>query len=446
MSERELLTGWGRTAPTAAQVSRLSADQIPTAVSAAGPRGVIARGLGRSYGDVAQNAGGGVLVTEPGGVDVDHDRRTARIGAGTSLHDVLRTLLPLGYFVPVTPGTRFVTLGGAVACDVHGKNHHRVGSLGNHIVELDLVTADGAQRTISPTQEPELFWATVGGLGLTGVITSVVLELVPVESGYMRVDTERLADLDAVMDRIQAADRTATHSVAWIDTMAKGRSLGRSVLSLGEHATRADLTGRLRDEPLPSPGQPRLAAPALMPPGVVSRATVRAFNELWFRKAPRHRVGEVQPIAPFFYPLDGVDHWSRLYGARGCVQYQFVLPDPESGRLAVLLERVSADPAVTFLAVLKRFGPGNRGLLSFPTAGWTLAVDIPVRSGLAPMLQEWDREVADAGGRVYLAKDSRLSQSMFDQMYPRAAEFRAVRRAIDPHWRFRSDLSRRLDL
>ncbi|HQR27793.1 MAG TPA: FAD-binding oxidoreductase [Nocardioides sp.] len=446
MSDRELLTGWGCTAATAARVVRATPDRVAEELRTAGSRGVIARGLGRSYGDVAQNAGGVVLLPAPGSVRIDHETQQVTVGAGTSLHDLMRVLLPEGYFVPVTPGTRFVTLGGAIACDVHGKNHHRAGSLGDHVVSLDLVLPDGSAVTVGPQQDPDLYWATVGGLGLTGIVTSVVLSLLRVESGWMRVDTDRLPDLDAVMDAITASDRDTTYSVAWIDTLARGRALGRSVLTRGEHARWEELTGRAVREPVPLPGDPRLGAPGLVPPHLVSRPTVRAFNELWFRKAPRQRKDELQTIASFFHPLDGVAHWNRLYGRQGFLQYQCVLPDPEGGRLARILERISAAGHASFLAVLKRFGPGNPGPLSFPTVGWTLALDLPVGAGLVPLLAELDREVVGAGGRIYLAKDSRLPGALLEQMYPRLDEFRAVRARVDPTGVLRSDLSRRLDL
>ena len=441
-----MLTGWGGTSATAARMVTSTPAELRSRIAGAGPRGLLARGLGRSYGDVAQNAGGDVLLPLPPEIEIDAAAGLARVGAGTSFHELMRALIPAGFFVPVTPGTRFVTIGGALACDVHGKNHHRAGSLGDHVERLDLVTADGILRTLEPERDADLFWATIGGLGLTGVITSVVLRLLPVASGYMSVDTERLADLDAVMDRISTSDATSTYSVAWIDTLARGRSLGRSVLTRGEHAVLDQLGDRAHRNPFVVPGDPRLDVPDVVPRSVISRVSVRAFNELWFRKAPRRRQGEIQTISSFFHPLDAVGHWNRLYGHRGFLQYQFVLPDPEEGRLARMLERISAAGHPSFLAVLKRFGPGNAGLLSFPTSGWTLALDTPNASGLQPLLAELDRDVVAAGGRVYLAKDSRLAPSTLAAMYPRLAEFRAVRERVDPGRVFQSDLSRRLDL
>lgn len=441
-----MVSGWGRTAATAAHVVHADPDDVAAVIRAAGPRGLIARGLGRSYGDPAQNAGGTVLAPLPGEIRVDAEAGLARVSGGTSLHGLMQSLIPQGFFVPVTPGTRFVTVGGAIACDVHGKNHHQVGSFGDHVVELDLVLADGTLRTVGPDREPELYWATVGGMGLTGVITSVLLRLKPIETGYLRVDTERLPDLDAVMARIEASDAETSYSVAWIDTAARGRAMGRSVLTRGEFARRDELTGAAARHPRTVPGDPRVAAPPVVPPHLVSAPTVRAFNELWFRKAPRRRTGELQTVATFFHPLDGVRDWNRLYGRPGFVQYQLVLPDPEDGRLARILERIATSGHPSFLAVLKRFGPGNPGLLSFPTAGWTLAVDFPAGRGLGDLLMRLDAEVVEAGGRLYLAKDARATATLVAATYPRLDRFREVRAEVDPDRRFQSDLSRRLDL
>jgi decaprenylphospho-beta-D-ribofuranose 2-oxidase len=442
------LTGWGRTAPTTARLVTGGPRSLPGIVANAGPRGLIARGLGRSYGDAAQNAGGAVVGPLPSRMELEVDAAggpVVHVSAGTSIHEMIRALVPAGHFVPVTPGTRYVTVGGAVAADVHGKNHHRDGCFGSHVVSLDLLTADGSVRTIGPDREPELFWATVGGMGLTGVILAAVVRVYAVESGFMRVQTERLGDIGTVMARMREADREATHSVAWVDTLATGRHLGRSVLSLGEHAT-AEEVGSGRRDRWKLPGAPLVSAPPMAPPHLVSRPTIRAFNEFWFRKAPRHREGEVQSIAAFFHPLDTVKGWNRLYGPGGFLQYQFVLPDAAESELPVVLERIAEAGHPSFLSVLKRFGPGNQAPLSFPLQGWTLALDVPPHRQLGPLLRALDDLVVDCGGRVYLAKDSRLSPRTFARMYPRLDEFRRVRAEVDPHGVFCSDLSRRLQI
>lgn len=443
----EVLSGWGRTAPSAARVRRHAGPgAVAELMRDAGPRGLIARWLGRSYGDPAQNAGGVVLAPLPAVIDEPAADGTVRVSAGTSLHDLMRFLLPRGRFVPVTPGTRYVTIGGAIACDVHGKSHHVTGSFGDQVVSLDLVLPDGTLRTAGPEQGPELYWATVGGMGLTGVIVSAVLRTIAVETGYLDVTTQRLPDLDAVLAEMAGSDDDFTYSVAWIDTEARGGSLGRSVLSRGEHATRDQLSGAAARHPLAVPAAPRLTVPFAPPFSLVTGPTVRAFNEAWFRKAPQFREGEIQSVSAFFHPLDGVAHWNRLYGPHGFLQYQFVVPEDRADVVRRILEQVAGDRHTTFLAVLKRFGPGGSGWLSFPTAGWTLAVDAPTRPGLVGLLAHLDEQVAAAGGRIYLAKDARLRPELMATMYPRLPEFRELRERLDPHHRLQSDLSRRLNL
>jgi len=441
---RRELRGWGRTAPVVSETVSATAAEVPDLVRSAGPRGLTARGLGRSYGDAAQNAGGTVLLPIHGETRLVGDDVVA--AAGTSLHDLMRHLLPHGRFLPVTPGTRYVTVGGAIACDVHGKSHHRVGTFGAHVVAADLVTPDGETHRISPEAEPDLFWATTGGMGLTGVVTSATLRTIPVETGWVRVDTERHADLESLMQAMRACDADWTYTVAWVDTVSGGRALGRSVLTRGEHARADELDRRRSRTPYPLPGDPRVSAPALVPNGLVSRPTVRAFNELWFRKAPRHRTGELQSLATFFHPLDGVAEWNRLYGRAGFVQYQMVVPDDGEAVVHDAVRRLAGSGHASFLAVLKRFGPANDGLLSFPMAGWTLALDLPVRPGLAAVLDDLDARVVEAGGRVYLAKDARLAPGRFATMYPRAEEFARVRDRVDPGRILTSDLARRLGL
>ena len=444
MRERRALHGWGRTAPVLSTTVSVGAEQVSEVLRTAGPRGVVARGLGRSYGDAAQNAGGEVLLPLPGAIRMDGDHVVA--SGGTSLHDLMRFLLPRGRFLPVTPGTRYVTVGGAIACDVHGKSHHRVGTFGANVVSADLVTADGQTHTISPTDDPELFWATLGGMGLTGVIVSATLCTVAVETGWMRVDTERFGSLDALMSAMQDTDDDWSYSVAWVDTVSSGRALGRSVLSRGEHARLDELDPRRARTPYPLPGDPRIGAPAGVPNGLVSRPTVRAFNAAWYRKAPRHREDELQSLATFFHPLDGVRDWNRLYGPSGFVQYQLVVPDGAGEVVHEAVRRLAAGGHASFLAVLKRFGPANDGLLSFPIAGWTLALDLPARPGLGSVLDDLDTLVAEVGGRIYLAKDARLSARSFAAMYPRAEEFARVRDRVDPGRILASDLARRLGL
>jgi len=364
--------------------------------------------------------------------------------AGISLGELSELTVPLGWFAPVTPGTRHVTIGGAVASDVHGKNHHRDGSFSEHVLSLDLETPGRGRVTVTPEEEPELFRATAGGMGLTGVILEATIRLIGVPSPYMSVDRERASDLDDVMARMERGDASHRYSVAWIDCLARGRRLGRSVLIRGDHAPAEELR---RNGAFRGWRPPRVGSPPWVPSGLLNPLTVRAFNEAYFRRAPAEEHGRVEPLQPFFYPLDGVSNWNRMYGRHGFVQYQFVVPLGAEGALREALERLSAAGHGSFLAVLKLMGEGNGGPLSFPIAGWTLALDIPAEArGLAELLDGLDELVAGAGGRVFLAKDSRLRPDTLAAMYPELDRFRSVRGEVDPDGGMRSDLGRRLGL
>ena len=446
----ELLTGWSRTAPTAATVVSLTSEADADAVLArGGPRGVLARGLGRSYGDAAQNAGGTVIdgtsLARIHAVDVEHG--IVRCDAGLSLDDLVRAMLPFGWFVHVTPGTRQVTIGGALAADVHGKSHHFDGSFANHVESFTLHTPAGTAE-VTRDSDPELFWGTAGAMGLTGVIGQVTLRLLPVRTSMIRAENVRFPDLDAVMAAMTADDAEVRYSAAWIDCLAQGASLGRSILSRGDHAELDDLPAKLRRDPLHFPGPAKLSAPPWAPNGLLNRLSIAAFNELWFRVSPAlHGSHGVETISSFFHPLDGVRAWNRLYGSRGFLQYQYVVPNSEHEAVRKSIEMLSEARAASFLAVLKRFGPANPGPLSFPQPGWTLALDIPATvPGLDELLDRLDELVAEAGGRIYLAKDSRLRPELVPVMYPDLDRFAALRARVDPECMLQSDLQRRLGL
>ncbi|MGH9126411.1 MAG: FAD-binding oxidoreductase, partial [Acidimicrobiales bacterium] len=353
-----VLAGWGATAPSACQLQRPSTvAEAAAALARPSERGAIARGLGRSYGDAAQNSGGTVLATTGLDriLDVDLARETVTVEAGVSLDQLMRALAPLGLFPLVTPGTRQVTIGGAIAADIHGKNHHRDGSFAGHVEEMTIETPALGRLTVSAESHPDYFWCTAGGMGLTGLVLTARLRLQPIESTTMTVDTTRGRDLDEVMAAMVARDQDYRYSVAWVDSLARGRSLGRGVLTQGDHARADDLPAKLsRAERLALPAGARLAAPAWVPSGLLNRATVAAFNEAWFRRAPRRRHGELVPLGTFFHPLDGVVGWNRIYGRRGFVQYQFVVPDSAHDVVRGALETLGGARCPSFLTVLKR--------------------------------------------------------------------------------------------
>lgn len=449
---RATFAGWGRTGPTCAALVDVDRAGLPDAVGSLPARGGIVRGLGRSYGDPAQNAGGHVLrlAARDRHIVIDDEAGTVTAGGGVSIDALLDRLIPRGWFVPVTPGTRFVTVGGAIASDIHGKNHHRDGSFGAHVTRMTLLLADTSTIEVRPDEAPgndhELFWATIGGMGLTGIVVEATFRLLPIETSRMAVETHRIGDVDQIMTRMSESDADFRYSVAWIDLLATGRHLGRGVLTNGEHATVDRLDGD--DDPLRYDGRQLVGVPPLVPAGgVINRSTVAAFNELWYRKARRGvRIG-IESIPAYFHPLDLVGDWNRVYGRSGFLQYQFVVPFGAEETLRTVIDRISAARLPIFLTVLKRFGAGNRAPLSFPMGGWTLAIDVATdRAGLAPLLRQLDGLVLDAGGRHYLAKDFHMTPDDLRRGYPRLDEWREVRDRVDPTGVWASDLSRRLGL
>ncbi|SDP93165.1 decaprenylphospho-beta-D-ribofuranose 2-oxidase [Actinopolyspora xinjiangensis] len=445
-----MLTGWGRTAPTMAEVvSTPDVETIARVVREAGPRGLIARGLGRSYGDPSQNAGGTVIdMTALDRIHtIDVDNAVVDVDAGVSLDTLMRRLLPHGLWLPVLPGTRQVTVGGAIGADIHGKNHHSQGSFGSHVLSLDLLTADGEVRTLTPEGESaELFWATVGGMGMTGIIVRATIRLKRVETAYFVVDNIQTRNLDELLEHFtDGSDDDYVYSVAWFDSLARGDRMGRALLTRGNPATLNELPKKLRKNPLGFDAPQLMTAPPVFPNGLVNKYTITAFNEVWYRKAPT-KYGSVQNITQFFHPLDLVGEWNRVYGSNGFLQYQFMVPFGQEQMFRRSIDKISASGHVSFLNVLKTFGPGNAAPMSFPDEGWTLTVDIPVTPGLDRLCRDLDEMVLEAGGRLYLAKESRTTPEMIERMYPRIDEWRETRAAVDPEGIFRSDLARRLNL
>lgn len=452
-SEQRALTGWGRTAPTVATLVRATADELAAdgaLESLAGERGIIARGLGRSYGDPAQNGGGTVIEIVPGdgAIRLDEDAAIAHVDAGVSLDTLLREIVPRGFFVPVTPGTRFVTVGGAVASDIHGKGHHSDGSFGAHVTRMGMLLADGTRRSITPESDPDLWWATIGGMGLTGLITDVSFRVIPVETRHFVVETWRIPNFDELVTAMEENDDRYRYSVAWIDLVATGQHMGRAVLSMGNHATLAELVeadAKAAEHPLDFDPRVFPDVPNGVP-NVLIRPSVRAFNELWYRKTPKHHLG-TESITQFFHPLDMVGQWTRLYGTHGFLQYQFVVPFDAVDTMRTIVSKIAEEGHASFLAVLKRLGAESGGLLSFPKPGWTLTLDLPAGvAGLDRLLAELDELVLGVGGRHYLAKDAFASPDVVQRGYPRLDEWKAIRHRFDPGGMWASDQARRLDL
>jgi len=443
-SRTETLSGWGRHPVQACRVYRPEkVSELAQVLAGAAEGGVIPRGLGRAYGDAALNEGGAVISHLRLNRLLAFDEATGELECegGVSLGEIVDAFLPRGWFLPVVPGTRHVTVGGAIAADVHGKNHHADGTFARFVREIRLLTPGRGLLHCTREMEGDAFRATLGGMGLTGAIVSARLRLMRVESAWMTVDQVPTAGLDDVLARFSGADSGHRYSVAWIDALAKGKQLGRGVLLLGEHAP----ASAVRGDPFARKGGGVRAVPFDAPSRLLNRVTVGAFNRV-YRAAHRARTGDPQPLEPYFWPLDAVGGWNRLYGKRGFIQYQLVVPPGAEDALRAVLERAANSGRASFLAVLKRFGPAGEGLLSFPMEGWTLSLDFPVAPGLREMVGEMDHVVADAGGRVYLAKDAVLDAPTFARMYPAADAFRDVRRTLDPAGVLTSSLGRRIGL
>jgi decaprenylphospho-beta-D-ribofuranose 2-oxidase len=441
----QVLSGWGRTAPSLAAVASPGDEESIAGLLETARRPIIARGLGRSYGDAAQSSGGVVVETaqlaEIG--TLDEGTGCIEVGGGVSLHRLMQEIIPRGWFVAVTPGTRYVSVGGAIASDIHGKNHHCDGSFARHVTSMVLATPTGT-RVVTPHDDPELFWATAGGMGLTGLVLRATLRLLPIETSWVRVENRRFTTLDGLMSVMEQSDDGHRYSVAWLDCLASRAGRRRSILTLGDHAPAASLPARLGPRVLESPAEPRLRVPLTPPLRMANRLSVRVLNEGWFRVSSH---GTLVPLATYFHPLDGIGGWNVLYGPDGFVQYQFAVPPERGDVVEDAVETIAGSGVPAFLAVLKRFGPGTPGPLSFAQSGWTLALDFPVGpSGLSRLLDSLDERVAAAGGRIYLAKDARLRPDLVPVMYPRLAEMAEVRRRIDPKDVLASDLSLRLGL
>ena len=446
------ISGWGRNSKALVKIiNPKDKKELQDIISNSKKNSLIGRGLGRSYGDAAQLNNGSIINLDYfKHIYLNKAQGILNAGGGVSFGDLLKKIIPEGFFLPVSPGTRNVTVGGAIAADVHGKNHHVNGSFGNHIINLLIVDGLGQIKSLSPVKdsnksEKDEFWATIGGMGLTGLIIEATFSLIPIKTSKISVDTSRHRDIDSLMEEMVVCDRKFQYSVAWLDTLNKK---GRGILTCGNHASPDEFKKKIDVDNLLDYNPKSLAtAPSFIPNGMLNRITVNAFNEAYFRKAPKSRKQELQDISNFFHPLDGIQEWNRVYGPKGFLQYQFVVPDSSANLIKESIEIFRKIGIPSFLSVLKRFGEENASFLSFPKKGWTLAVDIPLSvPKLERTLFELDIKIAEAGGRIYLAKDSRQSSEIFSLTYPKLNEWKVIQRRMDPKGIFSSDLAKRLNL
>ena len=461
------LTGWGRTAPTTAEIlSTPDIDVIAKAVAQVADsnadrpshlqRGVIARGMGRSYGDPAMNGGGLVIdMQELNKIhNIDPDTAVVDVDAGVTLDQLMKAALPYGLWVPVLPGTRQVTIGGAIGPDIHGKNHHSAGSFGNHVKSMELLVADGRVLHLEPEGTPddpngELFWATVGGMGLTGIILRAQINMTRTETAYFIADGDMTHTLDETIEfHSDGSEHNYTYSSAWFDAISPEPKLGRAAISRGSLATLdqlKELSPKLAKNPLKFNAPQLMTVPDIFPNFTMNKLSMVAIGELWWLKSGEYR-NQVQNLTQFYQPLDLIGEWNRGYGSKGFLQYQFVVPTEAVEPFKQIIRDIQKSGHYSALNVFKLFGEGNRAPLSYPMPGWNVCVDFPIKPGLGNFLDDLDRRVMEFGGRLYLAKESRTSAENFHKMYPGLPGWLETRRNIDPTGVFASDMSRRLEL
>ena len=431
----KIISGWGNYPRQESQCMKPSTTALlRTAVNL--EESLIARGMGRSYGDSANASK--VLQTMCIDHFIEFDNITGKFTAeaGITLLEILRVVTPKGWFLPVTPGSSYVTLGGAIASDVHGKNHHIAGTFGQHVKSLNLVLGTGEIITASKNENADLFHATCGGMGLTGVIISATIQLLPIRSSFINKKTMKAECIEAACEAFDN-NSNATYSVAWVDCFSKGKSLGRSVLSLGEHAEQGELKINFKQV---------VSVPFAAPSVLLNNLTMKAFNTVYWHKS-KHNQNQTTSLMHFFYPLDVVGGWNKLYGKQGFIQFQCVVPK-ESGvaNMRKLLTEISNSGEGSFLAVLKQFGKANDNLLSFPTEGYTLALDFKFSASAIKTVSRLEEMLVDMGGRLYLTKDALMQEKTFKKTYPNWEKFEAVREKYGAIGKFSSSQSKRLGL
>lgn len=447
---QERLAGWGNVNPRPATLLPVfNTANLTRAVSNSNQvGGAIARGLGRSYGDSAVNYEGFVLSQISRNRMLRFDSKTGLLTceAGLSLDEIIQCLLPRGWFLPTTPGTKFVTVGGAIAADVHGKNHHVDGSWGTFVTRFSLLTATGEIVECSREENSKLFRATLGGMGLTGIVIDATIQLTKVATAFVDRHQQRARNLDEALDMFMETDNQYRYSVAWIDCLSRGAKMGRSVLMLANDACPEQVASVQRQGPFFQPRRKSRKIPFNFLALALNKWSIKAFNSLYYQT--HGTGGAVVDYDSFFYPLDSIGHWNRIYGRRGFVQYQALLPAESSRRgMRELMEAITESGQGSFLAVLKSSGPQGIGTLSYLFAGHTLALDFPYRGKKTEQLcAKLDQILLEHGGRVYLAKDALVQQATFEAMYPTLDEFKQIKAQWDPQQVFRSAQSDRLGI
>lgn len=435
MTFKTSISGWGNYPQQDSQIlTPRSTASLHAEVKLEGS--LIARGMGRSYGDSANAQK--VLTTSYCDHFIEFDEHTGKLTAeaGINLREILNVIVPKGWFLPVTPGTSYVTLGGAIASDVHGKNHHIAGTFGQHVISLNLMLGTGEVIKSSKKENADLFHATCGGMGLTGIIINATIQLIPIRSSFVKQQIIKADCIEAACESF-AEYRNSTYNVAWIDCLAKGKNLGRSVLMLGEHAEAGGLKIDTKD-----PVTLRFRTPS----SFLNCMTVKTFNSAYWLNA-KHNSAHIMQIMPYFYPLDRLGNWNKLYGKAGFLQFQFVIPINHGiENMRKILTMIAESGSGSFLAVLKQFGKANDNLLSFPIEGYTLALDFKLTTSSIETLHKLEQIVADMGGRVYLTKDAVMREATFKATYPKWEEFEAVREKYGAIGKFSSAQSNRLGL
>ena len=443
--------GWGRTKPVNVNlINPKDIEELKNIFSISKKESILARGLGRSYGDSAQLKNGTLLkLTEFKDIKLDKEKSEITVGAGVSFDEILRYIIPLGFFLPVVPGTRYITLGGAIASDVHGKNHHKDGSFGNFVKKILILNSSSEILEIGPDypyseEKIEMFWATVGGLGLTGIILEATFSLKKISTSFMNVKTLSFNNVDSLMMKMLESEKEFDYNVAWIDSLNKNI---RGILTCANHACISEIKNKKISKNFRYDPNISLKIHSFFKMNFINNFTIKIFNEIWFRKVSRNKSYEIQTITKFFHPLDGLENWNKLYGKKGFYQYQFVVPDESVGLIKDIIKELKKKNIPSFLCVLKRLGNGNRSMLSFPMRGWTLSLDFPSSSkGLLLLLNKYDKLIKQAGGKIYLAKDARLSAKLFSKTYPKLKEWNIIRAKMDTNQLFQSDISNRLKI